>query len=62
MVMLRPMNWDRRGIMTDIQKSEFCVDKRCSLVIYRRGHKWLPGEIVNRTGPMAYEVNVNGQV
>ena len=28
----------------------------------RVGLKWLPGEIVNRTGPVAYKVNVNGHL
>ena len=39
------------------RKSEFCVGQP---VLAR--NLWEPGEIVNRTGPVVYKVNVNGQV
>ena len=40
---------------------EFLVGQRVLVRNVRDGSKWLPGEICTKTGPVSYEVNVDGQ-
>lgn len=40
---------------------EFLVGQRVLVRNVRDGPKWLPGEICNKSGPVSYEVNVDGQ-